>query len=57
MPIIRKILNIAQAFIAVTHCEYFEPLTTNQIERRANMRGTCSTLSAEPKFNNYTSRP
>ena len=53
-PIIRTILNIVQPFIAVTHSEYFEPLTTNQIERRANMRVTCSTLSAEPKSNNYT---
>ena len=53
-PIIRTVLNIVQPSNAVTHREYFEPLTTNQIERRANMRGTCSTLSAEPKSNNYT---
>jgi hypothetical protein len=52
-PIIKTILNMVQPFIAVTHSEYYEPLTTNQIERRANLCGTCSSLPAELKSNNY----
>ena len=44
-PIIRTILNIVQPFIAVTHSEYFEPLTTNQIERREYARHVLNLIS------------